>query len=103
MPIDFRKLLKNYSGIIYDEEDEFKMDDSGTLIRYRGDSDDVVIPDTVVRIGTSAFEDCHDIISVVIPNSVKYIDDFAFSECYSLREINIPDSVVSIDVCAFFG
>ena len=86
----------------------------------------VIIPDTVRRIGKSAFEGCHTLKVVVLPLSMATIGEAAFMNCdklsrielpykletiaprlfngcKSLTGINIPDSVVSIGREAFRG
>lgn len=60
---------------------------SGVLEKYAGDSDDVVIPDTVVRIGSGAFEKRLNLKSVLIPPSVKEIGNGAFAYCQSLKSV----------------
>ena len=61
----------------------------------------IVIPDSVIYIGSCAFSDCSLLTSIVIPNSVTSIGDFAFNGCSSLTSINIPDSVTYIGKRAF--
>ena len=63
----------------------------------------IVIPNSVTRIGDSAFKDCTSLISVNIPNSVTNIDIHAFFNCTSLTSINIPSSVTSIEIGVFVG
>ena len=62
----------------------------------------VILGNSVVNIGVSAFEKCPSITSVHIPNSVTSIDAGAFDECTSLTSIYIPESVTSIGD-AFYG
>ena len=59
------------------------------------------IPDSVVEIGNSAFEDCRELISIVIPNSVNYIGDSAFKGCEMLSSVTMSTSVVIIGNEAF--
>ena len=61
----------------------------------------ITIPDSVTRIGWSAFENCTSLTSVTIPNSVTDIGDDAFLGCTSLTSITIPDSVTEICYNAF--
>ena len=70
----------------------------------------IKIPDNVVTIGSSAFEDnagamlttdrCND-IEVVIPNSVRTIESGAFRNANALKSIVIPDGVQSIGNVVF--
>ena len=68
------------------------------VIRKRGYSGDIVIPDTVVSkkvsykvtsIGESAFANCKSLTSISIPNSVTSIESYAFSNCENLENINL--------------
>ena len=63
----------------------------------------VTIPNSVTRIGDSAFYGCSGLSSVIIPNSVKSIQWHTFSRCTSLTSINIPDGVTRIEDRAFYG
>ena len=57
----------------------------------------------VTSVGSSAFENCSNLVSVSINNSVTSIGSRAFYNCSSLANINIPDSVSSIGSSAFSG
>ena len=58
------------------------------------------IPSTVVEIADSACKNCN-FDEVIIPNSVEKIGSFAFSSCDNLTYVDIPDSVKQIGGCAF--
>ena len=62
-----------------------------------------VIPDSVTKIGDSAFFVCKGLTSIVIPDSVTEIGDYAFYSCTGLTDIVIPDSVTEIRNSAFKG
>lgn len=85
---------------------------------------EVVLPDSVVKIGSSAFYKCEKLKSinipegvteipynafnwcsslekVVLPSTVTAIGDGAFGWCKSLKEINIPEGVTKISSSAF--
>ena len=64
---------------------------------------ELVIPDSVMRIGAYVFFSCNSLTSVVIPNSVRNIGSYAFSECNSLTSVEIGDGVTSIGSYAFFS
>jgi len=60
---------------------------------------DVVIPDSVIPIEDSAFQD-NQIMNLTLGNSVNSIGVFAFTR-NKLTSISIPDSVISIEANAF--
>jgi len=64
---------------------------------------DLIIPNSVTSIGSSAFYGCSSLASVTIPNSVTSIGGYAFSGCSGLASVTIPNSVTSIGGSAFSG
>ena len=81
---------------------DFEIED-GILRRYYGHDSDVVIPDSVTRVGANAFYGDKILLSVVIPNGVTSIDHDAFYRCRNLTRVVIPDGVASIGENAFHG
>ena len=63
---------------------------NGVLIGYKGNDDDVVIPDIVSRIGAGVFEHTKNIRSITIPDSVTIITSSAFCRCYNLTKVIPP-------------
>lgn len=61
----------------------------------------LVIPNSVVNIGTGTFQQCSNLVSVILPNNLTYIGTMAFVSCESLTDIIIPDSVTQIAESAF--
>lgn len=75
-----------------------------TLVKVSGNSEKIVIPDEIKKIGNSAFSDNKDIISVEIKNgTVTQIEECAFENCSSLKKIVLPYSVKKIGKNAFKG
>ena len=56
----------------------------------------IEIPESITSIGTGAFSNCRSLTSIVLPNSVTSIGSSAFYNCSSLTTINIPEGVTSI-------
>ena len=114
---------------VYGDFEYVVSDDEVTLVKYNGNSDEIVIPseiegcpvrnigeelfmdkgikkvtlpDTVVKIYDSAFRRCSELKDIVFPESLVSIGESAFSGCSSLESIVIPDSVTEIGGGAFF-
>ena len=65
------------------------------LVEYVGSDVNVIVPSKykgkdVISIGTVAFNDCTHILNVVIPDSVYIINSSAFSGCSSIQSITLP-------------
>ena len=61
----------------------------------------IVLSNSVVDIGESAFNECESLISVYIPESVTNIGNLAFIGCISLTSVHISEGVTSIGEAAF--
>ena len=77
--------------------------ENGILLKYNGNEDKVVIPNTVTSIGNRAFYNCCSMSSVYIPDSVTSIGEYSFSECWNLKNFTVPNSVKSFGDGAFQG
>ena len=75
----------------------------GSLAFYKCNVPSVIIPDSVVSIGASAFEGCAQLADVTIGNSVASIGNSAFFDCTALAAVVIPDSVTTMGVYVFSG
>ena len=64
---------------------------------------DVVIPQSVDSIHTSAFAGCNGLTSIVLPEGLKIIDVQAFRNCTSLENIVFPSTLKTILDEAFEG
>ena len=49
----------------------------------------------------SAFLNCTNLENIVLPNTIEKIGDYAFSGCSNLKSIEIPNSVISIGYSVF--
>ena len=82
-------------GVLYNK-------DITVLIKFpNGKSGGFIVPDSVTRIGDSAFRNCSSLTSVTIPDNVTSIGDQVFYYCTGLTSVTIPDSVTSIGNYAF--
>ena len=61
----------------------------------------LVIPNNVTTIASSAFSGCSSLTSITIPNNVTTIGSSAFSGCSSLTSITIPNNITTIGSSAF--
>lgn len=76
---------------------------NGVLLAYQGTDRNVVIPDSVTRIGKNAFAGCGDLASASIPGSVAEIGDYAFTGCWRLTDVVIADGTAEIGDNAFLN
>lgn len=79
-------------------KEEFEIKD-GVLIKYNGYNEEVVIPNTVKKIGDFVFSN-KGLTSVIIPSSVEEIGDYAFANNI-LTDILIPSSVKTVGKGSF--
>ena len=62
---------------------------------------EIIIPNSVTKIGDNAFRGCSNLTSISISNNVTSIGSYAFSQCEKLSYITIPASVNRIGEYAF--
>ncbi len=72
----------------------------GQFAFYCGQLSSVLLPDTVTRLGASAFEGCSLMTSAVLSNNLTSISPKAFLRT-GLMSVDIPPSVRTIDSYAF--
>ena len=103
--------------------EDFVIFGDGILVKYAGSSPQVTVPDgvkqitdafgdrivtdiilsdSVERIGDCAFADCKSLESITFGSGLKTIGIEAFRSCTALREIEIPDSVTTVGRSAFW-
>jgi hypothetical protein len=93
-----RRKMQN-AGLLTD----FIVDENGTLTKYEGTEEHLVIPKGITAIGKSVFHFKLKLLSVVLPETVTLIDRNAFFCCRSLKTVNIPKSVKIMNRGAFNG
>lgn len=71
------------------------------LIKYKGTSKTVVIPEKVKKIAKGAFKGNLNIEKVVFCKDLGIIAANAFSDCVNLKEVELPENVYSIEEGAF--
>ena len=70
---------------------------------YRGNDENIVVPQGVTCIREDAFYNCVSIESVTLPETVTEIGVLAFCNCTNLKEINLPNKVKTINYSCFNG
>lgn len=84
--------------------DEMQFSEDGkTLVSCWRHDPELVIPEGVEVIGSSAFEDNQDLVSVVFPDSLKKIEARAFKDCCQLNAITFSTGLREIGENAFEG
>ena len=61
----------------------------------------IVIPETVVEIGISAFIACKNLKEITLPKGLKVLGGSCFSDCYALEEITVPSKVKELQAGCF--
>ena len=61
------------------------------------------IPEDVITIGNSAFDNCEGLTTINLPESVTSIEDYAFENCKRLSSIDFPRNLTIIKDGAFRG
>ena len=94
----------NFQSVQSDQHKDFQLSADGkTLVKYRGNASEVIIPQGITKIARAAFNSNRNITRVVIPDSVTEIGRSAFSRCRNLRQITIPSGVTGIRMSTFEG
>lgn len=89
------KKMKVVDGIIYSADGK-----EAIYCPAKYKKSEITLPDGIVTIIPSAFNDCENIKKVTMPDTVKYIGYWAFDGT-SLEQVNIPDGCKIIGQFAF--
>lgn len=74
---------------------------ASVLLAYRGNAEEVIIPEGVTTIGRNVFWERDGIKTVVIPNTMAEIPEQCFAAMDSLTKMDIPNGIHSIGDEAF--
>ncbi len=101
---DSTATLKKYNAtnvdlIIYsqvcDGTNVYDVTDISSSVFYKTNIESVVLPDTLVSIGTYSFANTN-ISEIVIPDSVTYIADAAFQNCKNLTNVTLSENLTEL-------
>ena len=81
-----RKVVKN----------NFIISDEGTLIEYKGNESEIIIPEGVIKLKNALFWKNTKIKKVVFPISLQFLGGDTFYGCINLKEIVITKNIISI-------
>lgn len=70
---------------------------SATAFRDCSNLKEVMLPNTLVKIGLGAFSSCHSLVSIDIPDSVITMEGDVFSDCMRLEQVKLPAGITVID------
>ncbi|MDE7420558.1 MAG: leucine-rich repeat domain-containing protein [Muribaculaceae bacterium] len=94
---DLTKFIFPNHKLFEDEEDPlYNLIDDITFFNCRN-LKEIIIPQSIGRIGNQAFQYCYALTSISIPNSVSFIGRNAFQDCTSLSSVTIGNSVQSFE------
>jgi len=95
--IEIQSLADKYvveDGLLIDVETE-------TVVQCICDTEEIKIPDYIIKIADSAFRDSKKLRKIVMPASLKEVGRRAFSSCRRLKEVVWNDNVEIIGGGAF--
>lgn len=63
----------------------------------------IILPEGIIRIGSSAFDECRNLKTAFIPESITVIETDAFFGDENLQRIDLPNGLKTIESYAFCG
>ena len=57
--------------------------------------EEIVFPDSLIKLGEHVFSDCFQLVKVTIPRTIAYIGKDAFARCNKLKTITVKDGLKS--------
>lgn len=61
------------------------------------------VPDSVQKIGKSAFEGCNNLLTAMLPDGLTTLGESCFQDCGKLRAIRFPSTLTSMGNYCFHG
>ena len=77
------------------------VEELGDYTFYRCKAQNIVLPNSITKMGREVFSDCFNLRYIELPSGLKSIPEAAFSNCYNLTEVIMKDGIKSIDNYAF--
>lgn len=74
-----------------------------SAFEYNNNLTGVIIPNSVTSMEMMAFSNCANLSSITISDNIKVIESLTFGHCVNLQSVNIPNNVEKIDGTAFSG
>lgn len=97
-------LFDENSTAFVTEDDVIYNADQTKIIRCNpGKTGEYIMPETVVEIANSAFQDCVNLTKITMSDNVKYIPDFAFMGCTALTQVELSNTLETIGYGAFIA
>lgn len=93
----------NWDVVIPEYIDGYQVTAIGKLAFWSTWVTSITMPDSVISIGYSAFEECDKLKSITLSNSLQTIGRNVFKDCKTLEVIQLPDSLTQIGPGAFSG
>jgi len=88
-----KRTLANYGmgGYFYEPQD-FQFQNK-TLVKYKGTSPLVILPNYIETIADYAFKGAKNLSQIILSNQIKSIGEGAFEDCVLLKTMKLPSSI----------